>query len=252
MKAIIVDDEAHCIGTLQILLQDYIPIVEIIGTCRNGHEGIAMIAAHKPDLLFLDIAMPKMNGFEMLERIQDPTFEIIFTTAYDQYALQAFKVSAIDYLLKPIDKEELILAVEKVRKKIGQQRSDDDYKKRWSLFLENIQKDHQRFPNIAFPTAVGIEMIPARDIMYAEANGNYSQLHLTSGEKFLVSKTLKEVDDTLQPYGFLRVHHSYLVNALMIRRYVRGEGGYVVLQNGQHFNVSRRRKDVVIQALNVK
>ncbi len=252
MRVIIIDDEANCIGALEILLQRYVQDVDILATCKSGEEGLRAIARHDPDLLFLDIAMPRMNGFEMLAKVAEPNFQIVFTTAYDEFAIQAFKVSATDYLLKPIDKDELIAAVEKAQTALqlrSAAREQTSYQAHWQRFLENIKQDALPFPNIAVPTAHGVEMIPAKDIIYVVADGNYSNIIMHHAKPFLVSRTLREVEEMLSAYGFIRVHHSHLVNTAEIARYVKGEGGYVVLKNGDHINVSRRRKPDLLKAL---
>ena len=255
MKAIIVDDEAHCIGALECILEEYMPEVKVLATCRSGEEGLKALEKHHPDVIFLDIAMPRMNGFEMLSQIEEPSFEIVFTTAYDSYALQALKVSAVDYLLKPIDFEELRSALEKVKKRLAMRnvvREDPPLHtsgEHWQMVLENFQKASGYFPNLALPTVNGFEMIKAADILYVEADGNYSRIHLADKKSIFISKTLKDLHQLLANYPFVRVHHSHLVNRTHIKRYVRGEGGHLILQNGQTINVSRRRKPELLKAL---
>ena len=252
IRAILIDDEPNCIGTLELLLKKYVPDIEISDTCKNGMEGISAIEKYQPHLIFLDIAMPKMNGFEMLAQIDSPEFEIIFTTAYDEYALKAFKVSAVDYLLKPIDKDELLASIEKVRRKIvlkTKAENPQPYPEQWHLFLENITQQNAPFPNIALPTFDGFEMIVAKDILYIEADGNYSTFYMREGRKILISRTLGEMEKVLSLYSFIRLHHSHLVNMTEIAKYVKGEGGYVILKNGQNINVSRRKKSELLKAL---
>ena len=251
MKTIIIDDEKHCSGTLEILLKKYCPSVEQLAVCQNGEEGIQAIRKYNPDLIFLDIEMPRMNGFEMLSQIENPSFEIIFTTAYDNFAIKAFKVSAIDYLLKPIDKNELILGVEKAESRIQKPEAAKIslHKEQIDLFLENIKESKRPFPNIALPTLAGLEMIRIHEIMYIESDGNYCKLFMSNQQQLVVSKTLKEMEQLLELHNFIRIHHSYLVNAVYIRRYVKGDGGYIVLKNEQHLNVSRRKKEDLIRIL---
>lgn len=255
MKAIIIDDEANCIGTLQILLSKYAHHVEILETCKSGQEGLDALEKHSPDVIFLDIAMPKMNGFEMLSKVEAPNFEIVFTTAYDAFALQALKVSAVDYLLKPIDKDELLEAIEKANSNIQlklKATAAQSYPEQWGRFLENIFYQHQPFPNIALPTSDGIEMVVAKEIIYVEADGNYSKVVLNDGRKILLSKNLGDLEETLLPYRFIRLHHSHLVNAEEIVKYYKGEGGYVILKNGENIAVSRRRKPDLLKVLKSK
>ncbi|MEM6725632.1 MAG: LytTR family DNA-binding domain-containing protein [Bacteroidota bacterium] len=251
MKALIVDDEAHCIETLNIYLDRYCPEVEVWSTFSDGEKAVEAIRRLQPDLIFLDIEMPKMNGFEVLEAVKDENFEVIFTTAYDQFAIKAFKVSATDYLLKPIDKEELKqavqLAAERIDNKEGQ--SPDSFRQHLEALFENIRSKNRNFPNIALPTLAGLEMLKTSTIIQGEADGNYTRLHLEDGGTLLVSKTLKEVALMLEDHDFARIHHSHLVNLLHIKRYVRGDGGYVVLSNGKSVNVSRSKKEDLLSRL---
>jgi two-component system LytT family response regulator len=226
--------------------------VAVVATCKSGTQGLEAIAAYDPDFIFLDIAMPRMTGFEMLAQVDAPDFDIIFTTAYDAFALQAFKVSAIDYLLKPIDKDEFIQAIQKVKSKLTIKHAFHEpgtHTRQWQMFLENVQNQGPSFPNIALPTGDGIEMVPAMEIMYIVADGNYCTLHMRDSKPILLSRTLKEMETTLQAYPFVRVHHSHLVNTIEIKKYVRGEGGYIILNNGHNINVSRRRKLDLLNAL---
>ncbi|MDX1477164.1 MAG: LytTR family DNA-binding domain-containing protein [Saprospiraceae bacterium] len=255
MKAIIVDDEAHCIGALEVLLSECEQDVKLLASCRSGSEALKVLDNQTPDVVFLDIAMPRMNGFEMLAQVDDPQFEIVFTTAYDSYALQALKVSAVDYLLKPIDLDELEEALGKVATQIrarqllvGHEQLNTP-REHWQLVLENTRKDTSQFPNIALPTAHGYEMVKAAEILYVEADGNYARIYLAGGKTIFISKTLKEMSVLLNHYGFIRVHHSSLVNLQHIQRYIRGEGGQVILTNEQSISVSRRRKPELLQAL---
>ncbi len=246
MKCIIIDDERHCIGTLRILLENHFPRLQIAATCTNGISGIDAIKEHDPDLIFLDIAMPKLNGFEMLSKIEEPRFKIIFTTAYDSYAIKAFKVSAIDYLLKPIDALELKAAVQKFldqQSAISQEISSDFLKTQLELFLENVKEKFTIFPNIAIPTMDGMEMVKADSILYVESDSNYSKCYLLNDKVILVSKTLKEMENVLAKHNFIRVHRSFLINVNRLSKYVKGEGGYVVMENGKSIDVSRRKKD---------
>lgn len=251
MRAIIIDDEPHCIGTLEVLLERNAPDADVVATCRNGEEGIKAIRKHSPDVVFLDIAMPKMNGFEMLAKLETVSFELIFTTAYDEFALRAFRVSAADYLLKPINKDELVAALDKVRITLSARQAHDQSRLNANLFmlLENLRSAGPAFPFIALPTASGIDMVAARDILFAVADGNYSLLHMRDSKPILLSKTLGEMEEVLSGHRFVRVHHSHLVNLAEILRYVKGEGGYVVLKDGQSIAVSRRRKPDLLKAL---
>lgn len=254
LTLIIIDDERNCIGALEILMQRLFPEIQIVATCENGQEGITAIEKYKPDFILLDISMPGMNGFEMLSKIENPGFKIIFTTAYDQYAIKAFKVSAIDYLLKPIDHVELKVAIDKMKDELAgrdNKVTPQFIKSQFDLFLENINARVNALPNIAFPTMEGMQMIKAENINYVEADGNYSRCHFLDQSNLLVTKSLKQIDEQLEKYSFIRVHRSYLLNLNHLDKYFRGEGGYVVMNNGVSIQVSRRNKDQLLRRLNM-
>ena len=194
IKAVIIDDESHCIGSLKIQLAEHAPSVQVVGNAQSVPEGIDLILNTHPDLVFLDIAMPGKNGFDLLHEIPQRDFEVIFTTAYNQYALEAFKVNAADYLMKPVEPDELKRAVDKV--KISIERTTDgpsQDKKNWEKLLENL-KASVFDQTISLPTFEGIERIPVHRILFVEADGNYSTFWLTQEEKLVVSKTLKEIE----------------------------------------------------------
>lgn len=212
--------------------------------CYSGEEAIKKINELKPQLLFLDVEMPHMNGFQMLEQIPKINFEVIFTTSYDQYAITAFKFSALDYLLKPVDREELQRAVQKVIKKITPPVSQQ-----LEILLQKINQPTAAVQRIALPTMQGLEFVPVDSIIRCSSNNNYTEFFLADKKKLLVSRTLKEVEDMLADHSFLRVHNSYIVNLNAITRYVKGEGGYVVMTDGTNVDVSRSRKDFLLQKL---
>lgn len=243
LKAILIDDEAHCLNTLGILLNEYCPDVEIKERCRSASDGLQAIAKHKPDLLFLDIEMPVMNGFELLERFSEISFAIIFTTSYDQYAIKAIRFSALDYLLKPIDPAELIWAVQKV-----QEGRHLPMAEQFQMLLKQLQHKEPQLTKIAVPTAEGFELIPADQVTRCEADNNYTHLYLKSKTKITACRTLKEMEAQLHDFSFfVRVHHSYLVNLNEVTKYVRGEGGYLVMSDGSTVNVSRSRKEALLK-----
>lgn len=243
IKAILIDDEAHCLDTLSILLHEYCPDVQIIARCRSGNEGLQTIKKSKPDLIFLDIEMPGMNGFELLEQFTEISFAIIFTTSYDQYAIKAIRFSALDYLLKPIDPNELVGAVKKV-----QEQRHLPMAEQFQMLLKQIQnKDHQ-FNKIAVPTVEGFELIPADEVIRCEADDNYTHFFLKNKSRTTACRTLKEMEEQLRDFPFfIRVHHSYLVNLNEVTKYVRGEGGYLVMSDSSTVNVSRSRKDALLK-----
>ncbi len=244
MTAIIVDDEKHCREVLAHLLKKYCSDVKLLASVATGTEALSLLQAGSPDLLFLDIEMPGMNAFELLEKLEHPTFEIIFTTAYDEYAIKAIKHSALDYLLKPIVKEELIATLKKAREQKDSKSTD-----RLAALLQLLAtgKTGKRF---AVPTQEGLIMIDADDILYCESDSAYCRIFLNNAAKpVLISKTLKEVEEVLHDQQFCRVHNSYLVNIKFVKSYIRGEGGEVVMDNNIHVPVSRTRKQELLNWL---
>ncbi len=245
IKAIIIDDEVHCIDTLSMLLKEYCPDVLIMEQCRSAKKGLEAIEKIKPDLVFLDIEMPAMNGFEMLEQFSEIPFAVIFTTSYDQYAIKAIRFSALDYLLKPVDPNELANAVKKV-----QEQRHLPMAEQFQMLLKKIQGKDHHFNKLAVPTSEGFELIPADQLMRCEADDNYTYLYLKNKNKIIACRTLKEIEEQLQDFNFfIRVHHSYIVNLNEVTKYVRGEGGYLVLSDGASVNVSRSRKDMLLGRL---
>jgi two-component system, LytTR family, response regulator len=252
MKALIIDDEQHCIDSLSIMIEKHCPMVQVVQTCMNGICGLESIYKHEPDLVFLDIAMPRMNGFDMLARLHIIDFEIIFTTAYDNYAIQAFKVSAADYLLKPVDKNELVRAVETVAKRLALKNNSQAMQQRTEqmhMLLENLQQGNMAFPKIALPTMGGLEIVNEEDILYLEGDGNYVHVHRKTGKPLMVSKTIKFIEERLHNKFFFRVHNSYLVNLREVVRYLKGDGGSVVMSNGVEIQVSKSRKPELFELL---
>lgn len=241
IKAIIIDDEAHCRETLSMQLAKYCPQVTLVAVCRSAAEGLNAIAAYTPDLLFLDVEMPVMNGFEMLEQLPSIPFDIIFTTGYDTYAIKAIRFSALDYLLKPIDKDDLLKAVAKVNPQPEPQMAQQI-----ELLLQKL--GHKpALQKIALPSLQGFELVLIETIIRCEADNNYTHVFLKSRQSLLVSRTLKEIEELLEESSFLRVHQSHLINLNEIIRYVRGEGGYVVMSDNSTVHVSRSRKDELLK-----
>ncbi|WP_295125986.1 LytTR family DNA-binding domain-containing protein [uncultured Chitinophaga sp.] len=238
MQAIIVDDEKHCREVLQVLLNRYCADVEIVALCENGQEGLDAIAKHQPQLLFLDVEMPGMTGFEMLKRCTTHSFSIIFTTAYNQYAIQAIRHSALDFLLKPVDKEELADAVDKALAKRNNN-SDKHVNNLMHYLYQHIQPNER----LAFPTMDGLRMLAVKDITYCESDGGYTRIFMQQGEKpMLICRTLKEVEEVLGEKGFFRVHHSFMINLAYMDKYIKGDGGEIILLDGKNIPVSRNRK----------
>jgi two-component system LytT family response regulator len=243
LKAIIVDDEPYCCETIATLLEESRD-VEIVSVCHNAADALVAIRKYSPDIVFLDVEMPKMNGFEMLEHLPQVNFEIIFTTSYDQYALKAIRFSAIDYLLKPVDEEELRTAIQKVI-----QRSQKPITQQLEILLQKIHQPSTPINKIAMPTMEGLQMIPVDSIISCESDSNYTILQLKNSKKLIVSRTLKEIEELLEEHSFLRVHRCYLANMNEVEKYVKGEGGYLVMSDGTTIDVARNKKEVLLKKL---
>jgi len=244
IKAIIVDDEPNCCETLATLLERYCPQVKVADICYSGQSALASIIELQPDIVFLDIEMPHMNGFELLEKLQAINFKLIFTTSYDQYAIKAIRFSALDYLLKPIDREELQNAVKK-----AMQTLDRPVPQQFEALLQKWRKSGNGGQKIALPTMEGLQLIAIDQIISCESDRNYTTLYLKEKKKMMISRPLKEMEELLEDYSFLRVHHSYLVNLKEITKYIRGEGGYLVMSDGSSVDVSRSKKELLISKL---
>lgn len=244
IQAIIIDDERHSCDALKMLLDKCCPQIQVAAICHSASDGIAKIRELKPDLIFLDIEMPHINGFQMLEQLSTVEFEIIFTTSYDQYAIKAFKYSALDYLMKPVDREELEKAVQKVSKKINPSISQQ-----LEILLQKINQPAVPVQRIALPTMQGLEFILVESIIHCSSSNNYTEFFLKDKRRILVSRTLKEAEDMLADHAFLRVHNSHIVNLNAITKYVKGEGGYLVMEDGSTVDVSRSRKELLMEKL---
>jgi two-component system LytT family response regulator len=244
LNAIIVDDEPHCCKTLDALLKRYCPGVHIIATCVNGADALQAIRQLNPDLVFLDVEMPKMNGFEMLEQLREINFHLIFVTSYDAYALKAIRFSAIDYLLKPVDREELQTAVQKVIR-----RMQAPLPEQLKIILEKIQHPAAASNKIALPTMEGLQMIAVESIIVCEADDNYTTLMLKNNKKIVVSCTLKVIEELLEDHSFIRVHRSFVVNLSEVEKYVKGDGGYLVMSDGSEILISRNKKEELLKNL---
>jgi two-component system, LytTR family, response regulator len=239
LKAILVDDELHCIETLRYELGLNCPEVSILDTASSGQEGIQKIEALHPDLVFLDIEMPRMSGFEMLRQVEPLDFSVIFVTAYDQYALQAFRCAAADYLLKPVMSDQLREAVGRVAS-----RNDvhTDSREQLEALLYNL-RDGFKSPRIALPSARGMDFVDASKIMYCTAESNYTHVYLEDDKKYTLSKTLKDVEQMLGHLDFFRIHQSHLINFSFLQRYIRDDGGYVIMRDGTNIPIAKRRKE---------
>lgn len=246
MRAILIDDESDSLESLSLEIQKYCPDVEVTATFSDSRKAFADLKENTPDLIFLDIEMPHLNGFELLQRLGKINFDVIFVTAYDEYAVKAFEFNAVDYLLKPILKTKLIQAVQKVSDKRGTHLDHDQIK----ALINNIHL-HSRLEmeNIALPTSEGFEFVHVNDISYLQADNNYTWVHLASRQKYYLTRTLKEMSSMIAFPQFFRTHQSYYVNLNHAKKYVRGQGGYLVLKDGTQIPVSRANKDPLVQLL---
>lgn len=243
LSSIVVDDEPESLRSLGQLIEEECPEVDILALCDNSKEAIIEIRKKQPDILFLDIDMPYINGFELLEMVPDVDFEVIFTTAHDEYALKAFRISAIDYLLKPIDTDELKQAVEKVR--IFREKGHAS--RQIHFLIQQIRDlENNNVQQIALPTFDGLEIIPMENIIYCASDGAYSHVYFSDDSELFISKTLKYLEDALGSFHFFRVHRSYIVNLNKIKKYVKTDGGLVIMSNGKELPVSRSRKDELL------
>ena len=240
LKAIIVDDESHCRVTLQKLIDWHCPSVEIINGCGSADEAKKSIISHKPDLVFLDIAMPIKNGFDLLNELDNIDFDVIFTTAFDEFAIEAFKVHAAAYLLKPIDKNELIDAIHNLSKK--RQESNLSEAQITAIF-KVLSEQNSDFQRIAIPTSEGIEFVDPKHIIRCVAEGNYTRIQVKDNKDIFISKTLKQVEKLINNPSFIRPHNSHLVNMLFVKKYVKGVGGQLIMDDDTAIPVSRYRKE---------
>ncbi len=244
IKALIIDDEQDAREGLKLTIKKSCPEISIMAMCESPEIGIEKIKELRPELVFLDVQMPRLSGFDLLEKFETINFEVIFVTAFDKYAIKAIKFSALDYLLKPVDVEELVNAVDKIKEK--QKNKTAHFKS----LLNNIKYNSENLNRLAIPSNNEIILQKTADIIYCEADGNYTILHLADDRKITVSKTLKEFENILPETSFCRIHHATLVNLAHVTKYVKGEGGYVMVTGRRHLDVSRRKKENLIQALN--
>jgi two-component system, LytTR family, response regulator len=245
ITAIIVDDEPDCAETLQLLLDACCPEVKVIAVCLSGAAALTQIPELNPQLVFLDIEMPFMNGFQLLGQLPAINFDLIFTTSYDQYAIKAIRFSAMDYLLKPIDREELRAAVQK-----SLDHRNPPLPQQLEILLQRLQQPVST--KIAIPTMDGLQMVPVASVISCGADSNYTIFHLKGGQKITASRTLRDVAEMLEEQNFIRVHQSSLVNVDEINKYVKGEGGYLIMSDGSTVDVARSRKESLLKRLQPK
>lgn len=241
MRVVIIDDEAGARNNLRTLIHSRFPEIEVLGEADGVSTGQKLIETSRPDLAFLDVQMQDGTGFDLLAGLTRDDLQVVFVSAHDHFAITAIKFSAIDYLLKPVEEEELRVTLEKIR----QYREGNDIKMKLELLLGNLR----RVDKIALPSFQGIEFVRLDDIIRCESDNNYTMFYLTGGTKILVSKTLREYEDMLEARGFFRTHKSHIINLKYLKKYIKGEGGSVILDDGSEVLVSRRRKEDFLRML---
>ncbi|WP_040762360.1 LytR/AlgR family response regulator transcription factor [Spirosoma panaciterrae] len=240
LKAILIDDEPDCVRLLAHELAVHCPQVQVIGQTTSSEDGLRLIQVLQPDVVFLDIEMPRLNGFQLLEKLGSISFSLIFVTAYNEFAVKAFRFSALDYLLKPIDSEDL---QEAVRKAERQQRIDA----RQVDILRSQLHSHQLADKIAVPYQQGIIFLPINEVIYCESDSNYTKVVATQNRHYLLTRTLREVQEVLEERNFLRVHRQYVINLDHIKLFMKGEGAYLVMTNDVSIPVARNQKEKLVQ-----
>jgi two-component system LytT family response regulator len=244
LRTLIIDDEPSSAETLRLWL-GHLPDIDLVGVCTSAYDGLAVIQDKQPDVVFLDIEMPHLNGFDLLASLPKVDFSVIFTTAYDHYAIQAIRFNALDYLLKPIGLTELQQAVDRAKQRKSAQQTTQQYR----VFFENLRNQTQSLNKLTLHTLEGLLFVPISEIVRCESDRNYTNFHLLGARPVLVSKNLGEFEEILTEYNFFRVHNSHLVNLTHVRRYLRTEGGQLELADGSIIDVSRRRKDELLARL---
>lgn len=245
MKAILIDDEISNLENLRTLLEKHCPQVNIATVAQTVTDAVNAIEEHLPDLIFLDIQMGEQTGFDVLKALPHRNFEVIFVTAYDQYGIQAVKFAALDYLLKPVDIDELKTAVNKAEQKLAAQTQSSQL----DFLLQQIKRPEPSMSKIALQMQSEIRYVALADIVRCEADNTYTFFFLANNEKLLVSKSLKEYADLLKPNGFLRTHQSHLVNPKYVKSWLKEDGGLLLLASGEKIPISKPNKEVVKQAL---
>lgn len=245
MKTLIIEDEEKSRDMLAGIIQKNCPQLNIVGLAKNVKEGVEMVHSLKPELVFLDISMPDGSGFDLLEKVQDQKFELIFATASDQHAIRAIKFSACDYLLKPIDIDELKAAVEKAFKR----KNIPPNMENLQFLIQQLKRADDNFQKITLPTGNAFEIVNIKDIIRCEADTSYTHFFLSDGRKLMVSAGLKHYEELLPEKDFIRVHHHHLINMNHVVRFLKTDGGYAVMSDGTNIEISRRKKDAFLERL---
>jgi len=238
MNAILVDDERDSLKILEAMIDRHVPEVRVQYSTTDPHDAIEKIRSLQPQILFLDVQMPTMTGFELLHAIGKHQSSVIFITASDRFALQALKVGALDYLVKPVSAEDLKQAVDKVSN-----RSNDSSKQQLEMLMQYFKPQKQKVKRIALTASDHLVFVETNDIVYCESDSNYTTFFLARGDKVVISKTLKDVEEILEGEDFFRIHASYLINMKHVAKFTRGDAGYVIMSNNQQITVSRKKKD---------
>ena len=245
LRAIIVEDEKHSRETLNNLITEFCSDVKVVGMASSPDEAIEAITSLTPDVVFLDVELQSGTGFDVLQQLEKIDFEIIFTTAFEQYALKAVKFSSLDYLLKPIDYKELKRSVEKARIK----KDEQVYKKQLETLLFNLKQERPKLNKICLLTFDGFAFVDVEDIIYCKAEGSYTKFVLKDNSKLMVSKYLKEFEGLLLEQCFMRVHNSFLINLKEVKKFVRSDGGYILMSNNDTASISRTKKEDFMKAM---
>jgi two-component system, LytTR family, response regulator len=245
IRTVLVDDELDSIRVLQKLLDAFCPQVEIVGTASGVETAVELIRETMPDLLFLDIEMSQGNAFDLLKQLQPLEFQVIFVTAFDDYAIRAFKYSAVDYLLKPVDIDDLREAINRVLERPQEQGLPQQMK----ILLANVGALQLSQQKMAIPTITGLHFVPVQDILRFEAKGNYTTIFLSGADPILATKKIKDYEDVLPDSIFCRIHNSHIINLSKIREYQKGRGGMVVMEDGSVIEVATRRREEFLRRL---
>ena len=246
IKTVLVDDELHCTASLAISLQELAQNISVINSFNKPAEAYLYLKQNPDfDLLFLDIEMPGINGFDLLKKLTNIPFDVVFVTAYNQYAINAFKYSAFDYLLKPIDEKDLQLCINR-----WQQKQQSGVEKKQLDFLESLLTRDRQPDKLALPTHDGLEFVKIDEIIRCQSDSNYTYFHFTNSSELLICRTLKDVENALTPHGFIRIHQSHLVNPKYIKKLVKNDGGYLVMTDESHLRISKSKKQLIINIFN--